>query len=327
MPNHGIGHRKDARRRGTLVRLVLGLMMLVSATALATYQVVGMMSGTAKGTIEADEHSRAVSEHQPSEDMLREMERAREYNRKLAGSGQPVIGEMAADGTGTLSDPFATSGAPVKSVSDADADYQSQLSIPADGIMATVSYPRLGISLPIRHGTSLPTLAAGAGHLYGTSLPVGGESTHSVISAHTGLADRLMFDRLSLGEGRIGDAIYVEVLGETLAYKVTGIRTVTPDDVSSLRIERGRDLLTLVTCTPYGVNTHRLLVTAERASIPDEVPAREDTPSDASGSVATVAIGALWALVIAYSARRIVMERKHGTEGDRQGSTWEEDAR
>lgn len=123
--------------------------------------------------------------------------------------------------------------------------------------MGAVRYPRLHISLPVRHGTDAATLEKSAGHLYGTSLPVGDESTHAVVAAHRGLADRLMFTNLGLAKK--GDLFEIDVQGERLRYKVTDIRVNGPDDVKPLAVEKGRDLVTLYTCTPYGVNTQRLL--------------------------------------------------------------------
>ena len=134
------------------------------------------------------------------------------------------------------------------------------------GHNGAVRYPRLHISLPVRHGTDAATLEKSAGHLYGTSLPVGGESTHVVVAAHRGLADRLMFT--NLGFAKKGDLFEIDVQGERLYYKVTDIRVTGPDDVKPLAIEKGRDLVTLYTCTPYGVNTQRLLVTGERTDAP-----------------------------------------------------------
>lgn len=116
--------------------------------------------------------------------------------------------------------------------------------------MGAVRYPRLHISLPVRHGTDAATLEKSAGHLYGTSLPVGDESTHAVVAAHRGLADRLMFTNLGLAKK--GDLFEIDVQGERLRYKVTDIRVNGPDDVKPLAVEKGRDLVTLYTCTPYG---------------------------------------------------------------------------
>lgn len=138
-------------------------------------------------------------------------------------------------------------------------------------------------------------LAAGAGHLYGTSLPVGGTNTHAVISAHTGY-DRLMFDRLSLGQGHVGDRFTIEVLGHTLAYRVTDIRVIDPDDFSVFGIEAGKDEVSLLTCTPYGVNTRRLVVTGERVDIPDPAPAPDDVPLARPGWWLLAAVGVAMAL-------------------------------
>ena len=145
-----------------------------------------------------------------------------------------------------------------------------------DGIMASVEIPSIGVDLPVRHGADAYALDNGAGHLHGTSLPVGGKSTHSVITGHTGVADKALFTRLT--ELRKGDVFYVRVAAQTLAYKVTRIRTVDPDDLRSVRVEPGRDLVTLVTCTPIFLNTYRLLVTGERASMPGDAPYPEDAP-------------------------------------------------
>ena len=128
----------------------------------------------------------------------------------------------------------------------------------------------------MRHGADSYALDNGLGHLHGTSLPVGGESTHSVITGHTGVADKALFTRLT--ELRKGDVFYVKVAAQTLAYKVERIRKVDPDDLRSVRIQPGRDLVTLVTCTPIFLNTYRLLVTGERVSMPDDAPYPEDAP-------------------------------------------------
>ena len=142
--------------------------------------------------------------------------------------------------------------------------------------MASVEIPSIGVDLPVRHGADSYALDNGLGHLHGTSLPVGGTSTHSVITGHTGVADKALFTRLT--ELRKGDVFYVKVAAQTLAYKVTRIRKVDPDDLRSVRVQPGRDLVTLVTCTPIFLNTYRLLVTGERVSMPDDAPYPEDAP-------------------------------------------------
>ena len=144
----------------------------------------------------------------------------------------------------------------------ASENYGSLLNLAGDGIMGYVEVPTIGVTLPIFHGTNNSTLERGVGHLLGSSLPVGGESTHSVLTAHSGMASAKMFS--DLDRVKIGDIFFLDVLGEKLAYQVDQIKTVLPYDTTFLQTEIGNDLCTLVTCTPFGVNTHRLLVRGTR---------------------------------------------------------------
>lgn len=144
----------------------------------------------------------------------------------------------------------------------ASQDYETLLNVAGDSIMGYVQIPKINVSLPIYHGTSNDSLERGIGHLLGSSLPVGGESTHTILTAHSGMASQKMFS--DLPQLKVGDVFYLEVLGETLAYQVDQINTVLPHDTTYLGIDQGEDLCTLVTCTPFGVNTHRLLVRGER---------------------------------------------------------------
>ena len=146
--------------------------------------------------------------------------------------------------------------------------YADQLTV--GGVMAYVDIPQIGVYLPVQHGTGAETLEKSVGHVAGTSLPVGGENTHAVLSAHSGMASSKLFSDIDQLEK--GDTFYIHVLGEVLAYEVDAINTVLPTDTSLLQIEAGKDLVTLVTCTPFGINTHRLLVRGHRVPY---VPARE----------------------------------------------------
>ena len=149
-----------------------------------------------------------------------------------------------------------------ESLSEASQNYDTLLNMGGNGIMGYVEIPSIQVNLPIYHGTDSETLERGIGHLLGSSLPIGGASTHSVLSGHSGLARQKMFtDLLQVKEG---DVFYLHVLGETLAYQVVSLNTVLPYDTSLLGITPGADLCTLITCTPLAVNTHRLLVTGER---------------------------------------------------------------
>ena len=138
--------------------------------------------------------------------------------------------------------------------------YAEQLTV--GGVMAYVDIPKINVYLPAQHGTGAETLEKSVGHVVGTSLPVGGSSTHAVLSAHSGMASAKLFSDIDQLE--LGDKFFVHVLGDTLAYEVDAINTVLPTDTSLLQIEEGKDLVTLVTCTPFGVNTHRLLVRGHR---------------------------------------------------------------
>ncbi|MBD7915858.1 class C sortase [Clostridium sp. Sa3CUN1] len=131
-----------------------------------------------------------------------------------------------------------------------------------NGIMGSIEIPSINVNLPIYHGTSDEVLSAGVGHLNGSSLPIGGLNTKSILTAHRGLPSSKLFTRLD--ELVEGDLFFINVLGETLAYKINDIQVIDPEDVSGLEIEEGKDLVSLITCTPYGLNTHRLVVTGER---------------------------------------------------------------
>lgn len=241
---------------------------------------------------------------------------ARDYNKRLAQSGQPILGEAKdpfADvrggsrasvsdsgesdnqsGAGTGAD-AGSADAGSASASSADAEYRSLLDS-GGGVMGTIRIPKISVRLPIYHGTSESALASGAGHLYGSSLPVGGKSTHAVLTGHRGLVEAAMFTRLD--EMRVGDYFYIEVMGRTFGYQVDRITVIEPNDTSQLKIVPGEDRVTLMTCTPYGVNTHRLLVSAIRSAIPDEIPAENDAVKDARAigaitGIATLVVGAL----------------------------------
>lgn len=291
-------------RQGRLSgRAIAGLALLALCALFCTLPFILMISnGNAANSVTQshDDKTSVLVKQQRAE----ELRQAHEYNARLFRSGQATMGEV--------SDPFSKRND--QSASDADKDYQSQLDTPADGIMATITYPRLGINLPIRHGTSQTTLADGAGHMYGTSLPVGGKNTHAVISAHTGLADRLMFDKLSLRQGKVGDFFYINVVGKTLAYKVTDIKVVEPDWFDDLKIVPDKDEVTLLTCTPYGVNTQRLLVTGVRTTMPHPAPAPKDAPKDHTSDYMMLFVAIVW-VAVSVGMIRYIRKRRNGNAG------------
>lgn len=146
-----------------------------------------------------------------------------------------------------------------------DEYYESMLNLSGTGMMGYVEIPKIGVSEPIYHYSTDDVLVHGIGHIHGSSLPVGGDSTYTILTGHRGLPNQKFFS--DLDQMVVGDKFYIHVLNETLAYKVYDIKIIEPHDVEFLRIQDGKDLVTLVTCTPYGVNTHRLLVMGERIEL------------------------------------------------------------
>lgn len=191
-------------------------------------------------------------------DYAAEMKKAEAYNDALLPS--------------ILPDSFAVADASTET----DSSYEDSLNIAGDGMMGIVEIPKIAIKLPIYHGTGDEVLQKAAGHLEGSSLPIGGESTHAVISAHRGLPSASLFTDLDQLE--IGDHFLIHVLDKTLCYEVDQILVVDPEDTSALAVEDGEDLVTLLTCTPYGVNTQRLMVRGHRVPYEEQAVADEQTP-------------------------------------------------
>lgn len=197
-------------------------------------------------------------ESEGSIDYEAEWERANAYNEALLPS--------------ILPDSFAVA----EASDEPDEEYMACLNIAGDEMMGTVEIPKINIELPIYHTTSEEVLERAAGHLEGSSLPVGGESTHAVISAHRGLPSASLFTDLDQLEE--GDHFLLHVLDDTLAYEVDKISVVEPEETQELAVEEGEDLVTLLTCTPYGVNSHRLLVRGHRVPYELEAIADEQPP-------------------------------------------------
>lgn len=288
---------RRADRNKSIAMRVLAAVLILTALGIGMFpRVLQYRSARELASTSARSEKRVAGWPYPQADEA--FAAAREYNKRLAKSGQPVIGEAkdplaelyddpqnaannaSADGSDNSGD----------SASAKDKEYQSLLDS-GDGVMGAIRIPKISVNLPVYHGTSELTLASGAGHLYGSSLPVGGKNTHSVITGHRGLVEAAMFTRLD--EMRVGDYFYLDVMGRTLGYKVDRITEIKPDDTSKLKIVPGEDRVTLMTCTPYGVNTHRLLVSALRSAIPGEIPAEADAAKDARAIGACIGGGIL----------------------------------
>ena len=296
------------RRRMRLVQFVvmraLAALLIASALCVGLFPVVMQVRSARSLSNTSDAVAKTVAgwPYPQAEDRLAD---ARAYNARLAKEGQPILGEAV--------DPFASAAGDSQSsgngdsVSSQDEEYQGLLDS-GSGIMGTVSIPKISVKLPIYHGTSEQALAKGAGHLYGTSLPVGGTNTHAVITGHRGLVEAMMFTRLD--EMKQGDFMYVEVMGETLGYQVDRIGVIDPNDTSRLTIEPGEDRLTLMTCTPYGINTQRLLVSGHRVSIPMPAPDPTDL-HDARSIGLWVGVGVLvGGMVLCFIMLRLIRPKR-----------------
>nr|WP_272905629.1 class C sortase [Sediminivirga luteola] len=227
-----------------------------------------------------------------------------EQNRSLDPAARSALLTAAEDYnatrvTGLVVDPFSNvEGADAHGIDDDARDYLAQLAHDPEGIMARVRVPGIDVDLPVYHGATEETLRRGSGHLYGSSLPVGGPGTHAVLTGHSGLPEAKLFT--AVHDLRAGDDVFIDVLDRTLAYRVTGAEVVEPTDVAGLAVRPGEDLLTLVTCTPIGVNSHRLIVHAERVDLPDGgAPPEPSRPFPWWAVLAVVAVLAWAATVLA----------------------------
>lgn len=237
-------------------RWLLAAVCGVAALGLMLYPLVGeLLSEKYRSDIETA--YTAAIEDSNADELEQQRQAAQQYNAMLSGA---TITEG-----GASAPPLA---------------YAQQLTV--GGVMAYVDIPKIGVYLPVQHGTDAETLERAVGHVVGTSLPVGGSSTHAVLSAHSGMASSKLFS--DIDQLAVGDTFYIHVLGEVLAYQVDTINTVLPTDTSLLQIEDGKDLVTLVTCTPFGVNTHRLLVRGHRVPYTPEQEATAAAEKPAASS-------------------------------------------
>ncbi len=236
------------------------ILIFLAGLSLLLYPLVANQWNNHRQKLLISNYERIVADKEAAGniDYAAEMKKAEAYNDALLPS--------------ILPDSFAVADASTET----DSSYEDSLNIAGDGMMGIVEIPKIAIKLPIYHGTGDEVLQKAAGHLEGSSLPIGGESTHAVISAHRGLPSASLFTDLDQLE--IGDHFLIHVLDETLCYEVDQILVVDPEDTSALAVEDGEDLVTLLTCTPYGVNTQRLMVRGHRVPYEEQAVADEQTP-------------------------------------------------
>lgn len=291
-PSNQASPGKPRRRRRWLIPIAL----VLAGVLVLLYPVAATQYNNHKQRSFAEQYNSQVMQAAP-EQLEDALDRARAYNKTLPGV--PILDpwlEMA--GADPSSDAFTLYKAEL-------GDYDA---------MARIQVPRVGIDLPVYHGTSDPVLAKGAGHLYGTSLPVGGESTHSVLTSHTGFANATLFDHLADVEE--GDLMLVDVMGERLAYRVDQIKVVEPTEISDLTTIEGADYLTLFTCTPYAVNTHRLLVRGER--VPYDQTEIDSIPQDSSFQLETWMWWLIAGAVVGATGLTVILIRERRRNKDQE---------
>lgn len=228
--------------------ILLIVLIFVAGIGIMSYPLVSSAINNYVSRSSVKEYTDKVAQ-MPSEKTQKMFKEATKYNNSLSNN---MI----------ITDPFDE-----KAFQKIGENYEKTLNIDGNGLIGYIDVPKINVYLPIYHGTSEEILSKGAGHLQNTSLPVGGKSTHSVISAHSGYPGETFFDYLT--DMKVGDEFYVHILDRTLKYEVDQIEVVLPSEINSLRIVDGEDLVTLLTCTPYGVNTHRLLVRGKHIAYDD----------------------------------------------------------
>jgi len=286
-------HRRQPAPKTFFQRVGLPVLIILAGLLVLMYPVISTQWNN-----RAQEQVAKMYEDQleaaPPEQVNRAYEAAVEYNRTHTD--------------GPILDPW------LARISEDNAEYKAyEAQLAGVSAMSQLAIPSIDVRLPVFHGTSENTLQKGLGHLYGSALPTGGEGFHSVITGHTGLTTATLFD--DLVDVKEGDAIYVSTFGKRLKYQVYKTEVVLPDETDSLRAEAGRDLLTLVTCTPYGINTHRLLVHAERVPLdPDEATVLDESTSTVQWWMWV--LGAVALLVLVALIWWIIREKKKSDRRD-----------
>lgn len=297
------GPAAHVRKKQPLMWRILSILpplMLLLAILTLLYPVVATLQNNARQQRIADEYSAEMINLGPDA-LAEDLAAADLYNSTLAEA--PIL------------DPWLDAQRPD---TDAYRAYRAQLAL--NDVMGQVVIPKIHADLPIYHGTTNDVLAKGIGHLFGTALPVGGTSTHAVLTGHTGLGNATLFDNLVDLES--GDVFYLHVDGRYLKYEINDIRVVLPNETDSLNKIPGRDLVTLITCTPYGVNSHRLLVTGERVAIDPIAAAAETaeatpTPMQPWMIGVLVGVGAIILIALIVSIRWFIAGRHRDREQKR----------
>lgn len=247
-----------SKRKNTIIIICFILVILLGAGA-AAYPLIASINNEHTQSLVQTEYEEKIQQLDTSE-IDAALEAAREYNKTIS--------------TVQIED--------IEKIKESLPPYEDLLNLANNGIMGYIMIPAINIDLPIYHGTTGAAMEKGAGHMEGTSLPVGGIGTHAVISAHSGMASAKLFT--DLDKLKLGDMFFITVCNQKLAYEVDNIAVVEPTDIDLIRIDTQQDYVTLLTCTPYGVNTHRLLVRGHRVEMAEEAIAEVEEKAKPEGS-------------------------------------------
>ena len=247
-----------SKRKNTIIIICFIIVILLGAGA-AAYPLIASINNEHTQSLVQTEYEEKLQQLDTSE-IDAALAAAREYNKTISAVQIENIDKIKAD----------------------LPPYEDLLNLANNGIMGYIMIPAINIDLPIYHGTTGAAMEKGAGHMEGTSLPVGGIGTHAVISAHSGMASAKLFTDLDKLE--LGDMFFITVCNQKLAYEVDNIAVLEPTDIDLIRIDTQQDYVTLLTCTPYGVNTHRLLVRGHRVKMAEEDIAEVEEKAEPAAS-------------------------------------------
>lgn len=247
-----------SKRKNTIIIICFIIVILLGAGA-AAYPLIASINNEHTQSLVQTEYEEKLQQLDTSE-IDAALAAAREYNKTISTVQIEDIDKLKAE----------------------LPPYEDLLNLANNGIMGYIMIPAINIDLPIYHGTTGAAMEKGAGHMEGTSLPVGGIGTHAVISAHSGMASAKLFT--DLDKLKLGDMFFITVCNQKLAYEVDNIAVVEPTDIDLIRIDTQQDYVTLLTCTPYGVNTHRLLVRGHRVEMAEEAIAEVEEKAKPEGS-------------------------------------------
>ena len=247
-----------SKRKNTIIIICFILVILLGAGA-AAYPLIASINNERTQSLVQTEYEEKLQQLDTSE-IDEALKKAHEYNKTIS--------------TVQIED--------IEKIKESLPPYEDLLNLANNGIMGYIEIPAINIDLPIYHGTTGAAMEKGAGHMEGTSLPVGGVGTHAVISAHSGMSSAKLFTDLDKLEP--GDVFFVTVCNQKLAYEVDNIAVVEPTDIDLIRVDTQQDYVTLLTCTPYGVNTHRLLVRGHRVEMAEEAIAEVEEKAEPAAS-------------------------------------------